>query len=334
MAEGSIDVHTHFLPGEWPSFEERYGTPDWPWLRRDSATTATVMVGERVFRVVDERSWDPAARLAAMDHAGVEVQVLSATPVLFGYGREPGEALGAARVFNDLARELAAAAPERLLTFCQVPLQDVDAACRELERCLADGHLGVEIGNHVGDTYLDDSAVVEFLQHCADLGAPVFVHPWDMRPPAAMRDLMLPWTIGMPTETHLSIARLVLTGAFDRLPRSLRICFAHGGGSFAFWLGRLEHAWHRVKAARGTCELPPSQYVDRFMVDSAVFDDRALGLLVDVMGEDQVLLGSDFPFEMGEQDAGALVSASTRLSAQTQRKVLRTNPARFLGLGG
>jgi len=331
-SSGAIDVHAHFFPREWPSLAERFGTPDWPWMRHDSPGRATVMLGEREFRAVDARCWDADVRLEAMDRDGIALQVMSATPVLFSYGREAGEALEAARIFNDAALDIAADAHGRIVTFCQVPLQDVEAACRELDRCLANGHLGVEIGNHVGDTYLDDPGILEFLQHCAEVGAPVFVHPWDMRPPVAMQGMMMPWLVGMPAETHLSILRLILTGAFDRLPASLRICFAHGGGSFAFWLGRLANAWRQVEAARGHCEHPPEHYVSRFTVDSAVFDQRSLRLLVDVMGEQRVLLGSDHPFPMGEERVGSLVRGSD-LDENVKDQVLHRNARRFLGLG-
>ncbi|MFD2498388.1 amidohydrolase family protein [Rhizorhabdus histidinilytica] len=103
---------------------------------------------------------------------------------------------------------------------CQVPLQDSDAACRELERAMAAGHVGVQIGNHVGDRDLDDEGILVFLQHCASLGAAVLVHPWDMIGTGSprMRDYMLPWLVGMPAETQLSILRLILSGAFERLP--------------------------------------------------------------------------------------------------------------------
>lgn len=328
---GAIDVHTHFFPRDWPSLAERFGTPDWPWMRHDGPGRAMVMVGGQEFRAVDDRCWDPAVRLRAMDRDGIAMQVMSPTPVLFSYARAPKEALEAARIFNDAALHIAAEGQGRILTFCQVPLQDVDAACAELDRSLANGHSGVEIGNHVGDTYLDDSRIVEFLQHCAEVGAPVFVHPWDMRPPAAMRGLMMPWLVGMPTETHLSIIRLILTGAFDRLPTSLRICFAHGGGSFPFWVGRLMNAWHRVEAARGTCEHPPDHYLGRFTVDSAVFDDRALQLLVATMGADRVLLGSDHPFPMGEENVGSLVRQSS-LDETVKARLLEENAREFLGL--
>lgn len=329
---GAIDIHTHFFPHDWPSLAQRFGTPDWPWMRHDGGGRATVMVGDQEFRVVDERCWDAGVRLQAMDRDGIALQVMSPTPVLFSYARAANEALEAARIFNDAALQIAAAGAGRIITFCQVPLQDVDAACSELDRSLANGHRGVEIGNHVGDAYLDDNQIIEFLQHCAEVGAPVFVHPWDMRPPTAMRGLMLPWLVGMPTETHLSIIRLILTGAFDRLPRSLRICFAHGGGSFAFWLGRLMNAWHRVAAARGQCEYPPDHYLDRFSVDSAVFDERSLQLLVAVMGAERVLLGSDHPFPMGEDRVGSLVRDSA-LDEDVKAKVLSENARRFLGLG-
>src|SRR5690606_35654251 len=145
-----------------------------------------------------------------------------------------------------------------------------------------------------------------FLQHCADEGAAVLVHPWDMMARERMPKYMMGWTVGMPAETQLSIVAMILGGAFDRLPRSLRLCFAHGGGSFAFLLGRLENAWHNRDICRGLSQQPPSAYLDRFSVDSAVFDPRALHLLIDVMGEDRIMLGSDSPFPLGEQQVGRL----------------------------
>jgi aminocarboxymuconate-semialdehyde decarboxylase len=137
----------------------------------------------------------------------------------------------------------------------------------------------------------------------------------------------------MPAETQLSIVSLILGGGFDRLPESLRICFAHGGGGFAFLLGRLENAWRNRDVARGVSRHPPRHYVDRFYVDSAVFDGRALRLLVEVMGEERVMLGSDYPFPLGEQRVGALIRDLPGLGADARRKLLAGNAQRFLGLG-
>ena len=194
------------------------------------------------------------------------------------------------------------------------------------------GHLGVQIGNHVGDRDLDDEGLVAFLQHCAAEGAAVLVHPWDMMGGARTSRWMMGWTVSMPAETQLSIVSMILGGAFDRLPENLRLCFAHGGGSFAFLLGRLENAWHNRDLARGSSAHPPSHYVDRFSVDSAVFDPRALHLLVDVMGEDRVMLGSDYPFPLGEQRVGKLVRDMRDLSEAARAKLLAGNARRFLGL--
>ena len=246
---------------------------------------------------------------------------------------EPADqALYCAQTFNDAALELAARGKGRLKTFCQVPLQDTDAACRELSRAMRTGHLGAQIGNHVGDRDLDDEGIVTFLQHCAAEGAAVLVHPWDMMGGARTSRWMMGWTVSMPAETQLSIVAMILGGVFDRLPSDLRLCFAHGGGSFAFLLGRLENAWHNRDLARGKSRHPPSHYLDRFYVDSAVFDPRALRLLVDVMGEDRVMLGSDYPFPLGEQRVGRLIREMRGLSESARGKLLAGNAFRFLGL--
>ena len=121
--------------------------------------------------------------------------------------------------------------------------------------------------------------------------------------------------------SHLSILAMILGGVFDRVDRGLRICFAHGGGSFAFWLGRVENAWHRRHDVVGTSEHPPSHYLDRFSVDSVVFDQRALRLLVDTLGADRVMVGSDYPYPLGERPAGAVVRTSEHLDAVTRQKI-------------
>jgi aminocarboxymuconate-semialdehyde decarboxylase len=326
-----IDIHNHFFPRAWPDLAARYGTPDWPWIKHTEAGKADIMVGDRFFRQIYSACWDAEFRLREMDRDGIDTQVLSATPVLFAYDRPVEQALDCARLFNDAALELCAQGQGRLKSLCQVPLQDIDASCKELSRCMRAGHLGVQIGNHVAEKNLDDPGIVTFLQHCADEGAAVLVHPWDMLGAPRMPKYMMPWTVGMPAETQLGIVAMILGGAFDKLPQSLRICFAHGGGSFAFLLGRLENAWRHHPVAHGVCELPPSQYLNRFYVDSAVFDERALQFLVGTMGAERVMLGSDYPFPLGEHRVGTLIRAS-RLSAPAKDRLLGGNAEEFFGL--
>ena len=326
-----IDIHNHFFPSSWPDLSARYGTPNWPWIKHTEPGQADIMVGDRFFRHIYSACWDPEVRLREMDRDGVDVQVMSATPVLFAYERPVEHALDCARLFNDAALELCSRGKGRLKAFCQVPLQDTDAACKELSRCMRAGHLGVQIGNHIEDKNLDDPGVVSFLQHCADEGAAVLVHPWEMFGRERMPKYMMPWTVGMPAETQLSVVAMILSGAFDRLPATLRICFAHGGGSFAFLLGRLENAWHHHPVARGESEHPPSYYLNRFYADSAVFDQRSLQFLVGTMGADRVMLGSDYPFPLGEERVGSLIRQSN-LPPEGKAKLLGGNAARFLGI--
>jgi tryptophan 2,3-dioxygenase len=146
-----------------------------------------------------------------------------------------------------------------------------------------------------------------------------------------MPNYMMPWTVAMPAETQLSLVSMILSGAFDRLPPNLRICFAHGGGSFAFLLGRLENAWKNHEGARGVSQFAPSYYLDRLSVDSAVFEERTLQFLVSIMGGDRVLLGSDYPYPLGELRAGTLIRES-QFSQEVKKKLLGDNAVRFLNL--
>jgi len=331
MTTGSIDVHSHYVPKGWPTLP---GDPRAA-ARLDvrSESEAMIMLGSTEFRKVSATCWDAQERLSDMDADDVDLQVLSPTPVFFSYDRSGDDATKIARIFNDLALEIAAPS-KRLIPFCQVPLQDTDAACAEVERSVANGHGGVEIGNHVGDRDLDDEGVVTFLQHCASLGVPVFVHPWDMPASPRLDRWMAQWLTGMPAETHLSILAMVLGGVFDKVGPELRICFAHGGGSYAFWLGRLENAWRERHDAIGTSAHPPSHYAGRFVVDSVVFHEPALRVLTDVLGVENVLTGSDYPYPLGERPVGAVVRQASFLDDASRDLILRGNALRFLGRDG
>jgi aminocarboxymuconate-semialdehyde decarboxylase len=327
-----VDIHSHFLPRAWPDLAARFGGAGWPSMKHLGEGKAMLMLGEEEFRPVSSACWDPAVRLEAMDRDGVDVQIMCVTPLLFAYHRPAAQALECGRIFNDAARELCAHAPHRLKSLCQVPLQDTDLACREVSRAMADGHIGVQIGNHVGCRELNDAGIITFLQHCAALGAAVFVHPWDMMAQERMPKYQLPWLVSMPAETQLSILWLILSGAFERLPRSLKLCFAHGGGSFPYLLGRVDNAWRHRDIVRQDCPQLPSSYVDRFYVDGAVFSADALAFLVKTMGEERVMLGSDYPFPLGEQQVGKLIGSDALLTPRARARLLHGNATTFFGL--
>ena len=331
MTAPVIDIHNHFVPHSWPDLSERFGG-DWPWMKHLNAKSAMMMYGNSEFRPVTSALWDPIQRLEDMDRHNIDIQVISATPILFAYARDAKQSAECARIFNDAALEICEHNPSRLKCLAQVPLQNTELACLEVTRAMNSGHLGVQLGNHVGDRDLNDEGILTVLEHCANEGAAVLVHPWDMNSHARNKKYMLQWLVDMPAETELSILSLILSGAFERLPKSLKLCFAHGGGSFPYLLGRIDNAWKHRDIVREDCPNIPSSYVDRFYVDSAVFNPGALKLLVDVMGEDQVMYGSDYPFPLGEQNMGELVRSSNELSSSTKDKILSINAQKWLGL--
>ncbi len=328
-----IDIHSHFFPEINRSDAESLGIDSPPWLRVDGDETGMIMTGDADYRPVQAALWNPVARLGDMDANNVDIQVISATPILFSYASDAEAGGKWASMVNDMALQICEVSPTRLRPLCQVPLQDLKLACAEVSRSMAMGHVGVHIGNHVSGRNLDDPDMVAFLRHCADGGIPVLVHPWEMMARERMPKYMLQWLVGMPAETHLAILSLILSGAFERLPKNLKLCFAHGGGSFALQLGRVDNAWRRRDIVREDCPQPPSSYVERFSVDSAVFDDTALRFLLDVMGERRVMMGSDYPFPLGEIHPGAMIQESELFSEETKRSLLYDNAAQFFGVG-
>lgn len=334
-----VDIHSHFIPKEWENLQKKFGGDDWPWLSHTESNLnntqpekAMLMKGKQAFRPVYSACWDAQVRLDEMDRDGVDKQIISATPILFAYDRPVEQASYCAQLFNDAALDICSKDTQRLFALAQVPLQDIDASCIEVSRAKACGHVGVQIGNHVGEKNMDDEGVLTFLQHCADEDIPVFVHPWDMMASERTKDYMMGWTVGMPAETQLSIVSMILGGGFDRVSDTLKICFAHGGGSFAFLLGRLENAWHHKDIARGKSQHPPSHYLNRFYLDTAVFDHDALDLLVKKMGPERLMFGTDYPFPLGEQQMGQLIKSASELDQQTKQKLLSSNAEQFFSL--
>jgi aminocarboxymuconate-semialdehyde decarboxylase len=327
-----IDMHSHCFPRITRAAAHAFDAERAPWLQVDEATgRGHIMLRDAPFRPVLPTLWDPARRVAEMDAQGIALQVVCATPVMFGYAWPAAQAADWAAQMNEQVLAYCAHAPDRF----KVPLQDTALACREADRAKRAGCIGVQIGNHVGARDLDDAGLVDFLSHCADHGIPVLVHPWDMmatRSEGRMKQWMLPWLVAMPAETQLGMLSLILSGALERIPRTLKICFAHGGGSFAYLLGRVDNAWKQRDIVRQDCPDLPSSYARRFHVDSAVFDPGALRLLVDVMGDERVMLGSDYPFPLGEQRIGALVSEVPFLDDTARARILRGNAETFFGL--
>jgi aminocarboxymuconate-semialdehyde decarboxylase len=327
-----VDVHTHLLPPELPRWKERFGYGGFVRLEHLGPCRARMMKDDgQPFREVEENLWSPAARIAECDRAGVDVQVLSTVPVMFSYWAKPEDGAEVARFLNDHLASVVAGAAQRFVGLGTLPMQAPALAVRELERCVKTlGLSGVQIGSHVNDWNLSDPALFEVFAAAAELGAAVFVHPWDMMGEARMRRYWLPWLVGMPAEVSLAICSVVFGGVLERLP-ALRIAFAHGGGAFPGTLGRIQHGFDcRPDLVAVDNPVPPRAYLGRFWVDSLVHDPDMLRLIVKLFGEDRVMLGSDYPFPLGESDPGALIRSVPELAASRER-LLGENALRWLG---
>ncbi|MER3522741.1 MAG: 2-amino-3-carboxymuconate-6-semialdehyde decarboxylase [Ignavibacteria bacterium] len=327
-----IDIHTHILPKNWPDLRDTYGYGGWVRLDHHKPGCARMMIDGKVFREVGENLWDVEVRLRDCDEHAVSVQVLSTVPVMFSYWAKPQDALDLSRFLNDHIASVVNTAPDRFIGLGTLPMQAPELAVKELERCLNELHLaGVEIGTHVNEWNLDDEHLFPIFQCAADLGAAVFVHPWDMMGKERMPKYWLPWLVGMPAEVSLAICSMIFGGVFERLP-NLRVAFAHGGGAFPGTLGRIEHGFN-VRPDLCAVDNPhhPRRYLGKFYLDSLVHDRAMLKYIIELVGDDHVALGSDYPFPLGEHQPGSLIEALNDIDHRTKQKLYSLNALRWLG---
>ncbi len=331
-----IDIHTHILPRQLPRFAEKFGYGGFIHLDHHAPCRARMMRDDgRFFREIEHNCWDPGVRLGECDSHGVEVQVLSTVPVLFSYWAKPNDGAEVARFLNDELAGAVARSPDRFVGLGTLPMQDPDLACKELRRCIRElGFAGVQIGSHVNDWNLDAPELFPVFQEAERLGAALFVHPWEMMGEARMPNYFLPWLVGMPAETSLAICSMIFGGVFERLP-ALRVAFAHGGGSFPFTLGRIEHGFtSRPDLCAVKNPVNPRAYVGRFYVDSLVHDREALRYLVGLFGAHRIALGSDYPFPLGEERPGELISTLPELDEAERERMLWGTAIEWLGETG
>ncbi len=326
-----IDLHTHILPENWPNLRERYGYGGFLEIEHVAPCRARLFVDGRPFRDIEENCWEPRARLAECDRDGVGVQVLSTVPVMFSYWAKPSDGHDLSKLLNDQLAWVVATNPKRFVGLGTVPLQAPELAVAELERCVTDLRLaGVQIGSHVNDWNLDAPELFPFFQRAEELGAAIFVHPWEMLAPERMRKYWLPWLVGMPTESAIAIASMIFGGVLERLPK-LRICVAHGGGSFAGILGRLDHGFEaRPDLVAVDNPFPPSKYLGRFYVDSLTHDPDLLRRLIELIGANRIALGSDYPFPLGEAEPGRMIESMTDLTVDQREWLLFRSALEFL----
>ena len=327
-----IDIHTHIIPKDLPDLKAKFGYGEWVRLDHVSSDSANMMKNDKFFRAVECNCWDPRKRLDECDQTSVNVQVLSTIPVLFSYWAKPSDTFWLSKILNDHIADIVDMYPLRFIGLGTLPMQDKTLAVKELERCMNELNFkGIQIGSNINGKNLNDADFLPIFEAASDLGSSIFVHPWDIMGKEQMNKYWLPWLVGMPAETSRAICSLLFGGIFEKFP-NLRFAFAHGGGSFLATIGRIQHGF-RVRP--DLCAIDnnrdPIDYLNKFWVDSLVHDFDSLTYLIKKVGDEKIVLGSDYPFPLGEAIPGELIEQS-KLPNQTKENLLFKNALDWLNL--
>jgi aminocarboxymuconate-semialdehyde decarboxylase len=327
-----IDIHTHIVPEKFPAYAGKGTDVPWPSMADAHACHKHVMISGKLYRTVSDGCWSVPRRIEAMGEMRVARQALSPMPELFSYWLPLEDAKVLIRYLNDEIAAMAARAPERFLGLGAVPLQDIDSAIREMEYVVSTLRFpGVEIASHVNGVSIGDARFEPFFAAAERFGAAVFVHA--LRPAGKERIVgaFPEQAVCFPGDIALAAASMITGGIAARHP-DLRIAFSHGGGALSILLPRLVHAWNKIPKAKESLAESPIAYARRFYYDALVFDPAAVRFLVGTYGASQLVVGSDYPFAMGEPDpVGILEKAG--FEPNVLSAIVSENAQRFLGLG-
>jgi Predicted metal-dependent hydrolase of the TIM-barrel fold len=317
-----IDIHTHVVPSRLAADPARDRL--WPSVELSAGDKAAVMIGGKVFRKIDARSWDVEQRLSDMAEDGTDMQVLSPMPELLSHWLPPDDAEYLADVMNDQIAGMIARAPRNFAGIGMVCAQDVPRAVRQLQKVRALGLAGIEIGTHINGAALGSEKLWPLYEAAEALDLSIFIHPLH---PAGMERIgagpELAATAAFPLETALAAVSLLAAQITDRFPR-LKVLLSHGGGALSWILPRLDFGWSIGLQAQ--MKQPPSNAARKFWYDTILYDPASLQFLSNAVGIDHIVVGSDYPFAIRQKRPGEFAS-----NALDHEAVLNANAFDFLG---
>lgn len=317
----TIDAHAHILAEDTIRLLQREVPSVAPNLTPIDEDFAVLEVAGHVYRPFPRGAWDIERRLADMDSYGFDRQVVAVCPQTVLYDQDAQLCLTASQIQNDQIAALARGADSRFDGLATVPMQAPDLAAAELRRAMTEGGLcGAMIGSNVEGRNLDDPDLDPFWEVASELEAFLMIHPLKVAAMDRQRSYYLQNLIGNPLDTTLAAASLVFGGVLERFP-GLRIFLSHGGGFTPYQMARWRHGWKVRDEARLRLKGSPDASLDRLLFDTILHDGPPLGFLIDHVGAERVLLGSDYPFDMGQYD-GVDVVQSLGLSSQDAETVL------------
>jgi len=326
-----IDMHAHFVPHR----AERAADNGEEWhgitFGRDKVGKLVSSYGGKTAPLAWKTPFETASqRLASLDARRIDVQMVSLSPTMYWHTLDAANCRGFAHDINEALESFVATAPKRYVGLGFLPLQDTAGSVAELERCMRErGFAGAVVASHVNGTDWDSPDLFPILEAAAELGAFILIHPALGRANSWLAKYYLRNFVGNPLETTVAASCMIFGGVIDRLP-NLKVCLSHAGGFAALGIGRLDHGCEvRPEAAKNINRLP-SDYLKAFYVDSISHGERALRHVIDAVGIDQVLLGSDYPADMGDPYPVDFVESCDSLSDSEKRQILGLNMGALL----
>ncbi|MPZ54501.1 MAG: amidohydrolase family protein [Acidimicrobiia bacterium] len=326
----TIDVHTHLLVPESAEMTRPYYDPKMD-PRTFFSSERSKGLNQRFYAEVAAKFTDPEARILDMDALGIDIQVIGLSPFHYFYWADEHLSPRVASLQNETIADTVATDPTRFVGLGTLPMAHPEAACAEAERVSkVYGFPGVEIGADVNGLDLDDEMFEPLWETLAGLGLAIVLHPAGFTHGQRMSDYYLVNVIGMPLSSTLTVTRMILGGVFERHP-DLKMLVVHGGGYLPFYAARTDHAFKHRPELRDHIDRPPSEYLNRLYYDITVFDPALLWQLIDTYGADHVLLGTDYPFDMGLPDPLGFVEDAS-LSDTDRDLVVGGSAARLFGI--